>query len=130
MTYKRLSLALALSAVLTLTSAYAQDDWNGGTGNWSNGSDWSAGVPGATSDVTIYSGGNDTVTLDTNPTINSLTLGGASNGTTSELTGAGVTQTLMITNAMTIGQTGLFGGTAVISPQLFVNGAWSSFSLV
>src|SRR5271167_4925440 len=34
------------------------DNWNGGTGNWSNGANWNNGVPGATSDVTIYSGGN------------------------------------------------------------------------
>src|SRR5271166_6526213 len=106
MTWKRLSLALALSGVLTLTSAYAQDNWNGGTGNWSTGSDWSAGQPAAGSDVVIYSGGNDTVTLDTSPTINSLTLGGANNSTTSELTDGGVAQTLSIANGLTVGQTG------------------------
>ena len=116
MTCKRLSLALVLSAVLTLTSAYAQDNWNGGTGNWINASDWSAGEPGPGSDVVIYSGGNDTVTLDTSPTVNSLALGGASNGTTSELTDGGVAQTLTITNALNVGQTGylyLTGGSTV-----------------
>ena|SRR5271165_1625510 len=117
MTCKRLSLALALSAVLTLTSAHAQDNWNGGTGNWSNGSDWSAGLPGAGNDVVIYSGGNDSVTLDTSPTINSLTLGGVYQGNYySQLTDGRVAQTLTITNAMNIGQTGvlyLTGGTTV-----------------
>jgi hypothetical protein len=117
MTCKRLSFALALSAVLTLTSAYAQDNWNGGTGNWSNGSDWNAGEPGPGSDVVIYSGGNDTVTLDVgSTTISSLTLGGPSNGTTSELTDAGTKQTLTITNALNVGQTGtlyLYGGSTV-----------------
>ncbi len=104
---KRVSLALILSAVFTLTCAYAQDNWKGGTGNWSNGSDWSAGLPDPGSDVVIYSGGNDTVTLDTSPTINSLTLGGASNGSTSNLTDGGVAQTLTITNGLTVGQTDL-----------------------
>ncbi len=41
----------------------------------------SAGLPGPGSDVAIYSGGNDTVTLDTSPTINSLTLGGGTTAT-------------------------------------------------
>ncbi len=92
------------------------DNWGGGTGNWSNGGNWSAGAPGAGSDVTIYSGGNDTVTLDTSPTISSLTLGGTSNGTTSELTDGGLAQTLTITNGLTVGQTGylqLTGGSTI-----------------
>ena len=83
------------------------DNWNGGTGNWSNGSDWSAGAPGASSDVTIYSGGYDTVTLDTSPTINSLTLGGAGRQFSSELTDGGIAQTLTISKGLTIGQSGL-----------------------
>src|SRR5208337_1880415 len=128
---KRMPLALALSAVLTLTSAYAQDNWNGGTGNWSNGSDWSAGEPGAGSDVVIYGGGSDTVTLDTSPTINSLTLGGENNGYCqsgyycSELTDGGVAQTLTITNGLTVGQTGnlnLSGGSTVTAGALVNNG--------
>ncbi len=92
------------------------DCWNGGTGNWSVPGNWSPGEPGASSDVTIYSGGNDTVTLDTSPTISSLVLGGASNGTTSELTDGGVAQTLAISNGLTVGQTGylqLTGGSTI-----------------
>lgn len=42
------------------------DNSNGGTGNWS------AGAAGVGSHVTIYSGGNDTVTLNLSSTINSL----------------------------------------------------------
>ena len=93
------------------------DNWNGGTGNWSNGADWSVGVPGASSDVTIYSGGNDKVTLDVSTTISSLTLGGAANGTTSELTDGGVAQTLTITNALNVGATGqpFFSGGSTIT---------------
>jgi fibronectin-binding autotransporter adhesin len=92
------------------------DNWNGGTGNWSVPGNWSAGAPGASSDVTIYSGGNDLVTLDTSPAISSLVLGSASNGTTSELTDGGVAQTLTLTNGLTVGQTGylqLTGGSAI-----------------
>ena len=47
------------------------------------------------------------MTLDVGTTtINSLTLGGASNGFTSELTDGGITQTLNITTFLTVGQTG------------------------
>src|SRR5271165_6272611 len=96
--------------------ALAQDDWLGGTGNWSNGALWSGGVPVPADNVLIYSGGNDNVTLDVNATIDSLTLGGASNGTTSELTDGGVAHTLNITTSLTVGQTGvlyLYGGSTV-----------------
>ena len=55
--------------------SWAQDSWNGGTGNWSNPANWSAGLPGSASDVAIHSGGNDLVYLDMSPNINSLTLG-------------------------------------------------------
>jgi len=116
--------ALCVVLTITLTSAYAQDNWNGGTGNWTNGSDWSAGLPAAGSDVVIYSGGSDTVTLDTSPTINSLTLGGASNGFPSELTGKGpLAQTLTITNGLTVGQTGFLDpGITVTAGTLTNNG--------
>lgn len=47
--------------------------------NWSNGTFWSTGSsPSPANDVTIYSDGNDLVTLDVGSTnINSLVLGGA-----------------------------------------------------
>jgi hypothetical protein len=53
------------------------DNWLGGTGNWSNGADWSANEPGSSSDVFITTG-NDNVTLDVSASINSLMLGGTS----------------------------------------------------
>ena len=57
------------------------DHWHGGADVWSNASKWSIGVPTAPDDVFIYSGGNDLVTLDVgSSTVNSLTVGGASNG--------------------------------------------------
>ncbi len=91
---------------LSLASPSTPDNWNGGTGNWSDAADWSAGEPGLNSEVTIYSGGNDNVTLDVSTHIDSLELGGVSNGTTSELTDGGVAQTLTITNGLTVCQTG------------------------
>lgn len=108
--FARCALRVSVLAVLVVATAgitLAQDNWLGGTGNWSNGGFWSAGEPNAGSDVVIYSGGNDHVTLDVGATtINSLTLGGASNGYTSELTDGGIAQTLSITNSLTVGQNG------------------------
>jgi len=49
---------------------------NGGGGNWSAPANWSPNeVPGSSDDVLITSNGTYLVTLDTSPTINSLTLG-------------------------------------------------------
>jgi len=81
----------------------APDDWLGGTGNWSNGADWSAGLPGSDSDVSINTG-SDNVTLDTSSSINSLVLGGATGS--SMLTGDGNARTLAITGALTVNQSG------------------------
>ena len=95
---------------LILASPGTPDRWKGGTGNWSAAGNWNHGVPGMNSDVKIYSNGSngdDVVTLDVgSTTVNSLKLGGVSNGFTSELTDAGVAQTLTITNALNVGQTG------------------------
>ena len=86
------------------------DRWKGGPGVWSDGTKWSGGVPISSSDVKIYSNGskgNDVVTLDVgSTTIDSLKLGGVPNGFASELTDGGVAQTLTITNAVNVGQTG------------------------
>jgi hypothetical protein len=71
--------------------------------------------------VTIYSGGNDTVTLDVSTTINSLTLGGNANGATSELTDGGKPQTFTITNTFRVGQNGfvnLAGGSTMTASNL------------
>ena len=80
------------------------DNWLGGTGNWSNGSDWSSGLPGTGSDVVIGTG-NDYVTLDTNASINSLTIGGVSGAST--LIGSSSTgYTVNIAGSLTVNQTG------------------------
>ena len=79
------------------------DNWNGGTGNWSNAGNWSVGLPGGESDVVINTG-SDFVTLDTTAIINTLTLGGAFGVST--LAGNGTTQTLTIAGALTVNPTG------------------------
>ena len=86
------------------------DNWLGGTGNWSNVADWSAGEPGSGSDVFINTG-NDNVTLDVNAYVNSLTLGGTSGSST--LTGSG--HYLTIAGALTINQSGTltFAGSVI-----------------
>ena len=81
------------------------DNWLGGTGNWSNGTDWSSGLPGSTSDVTIYTG-HDDVTLDTSSSINSLTLGGSGGLMTSTLIGDGNAHTLTIAGSLTVNDSG------------------------
>jgi hypothetical protein len=83
------------------------DLWNGGTGVWSNAGQWSIGVPQPAFDVIIYSGGNDLVTMDVgSSTVSSLTIGGAANGFSSQLTDGGVAQSLVVTNGLTVGQQG------------------------
>ena len=93
--------------VLTLPPG-TPDDWNGGTGNWSNAGNWNNGVPGANSDVVIYTGGGfNRVTLDVGTaTINSLTLGGVLTGSYSTLTDGGSIQTLTVNGGLTVGQSG------------------------
>src|SRR5260370_32478609 len=70
--------ALLLAACLTPVPASAQNDvWNGGTGNWTNASMWSNGVPTASSNVLIDNGNpsHSAVTVHTNPAqCNNLTI--------------------------------------------------------
>jgi hypothetical protein len=95
------------------------DFWNGGTGNWSNNPQWSLGnYPTPTEDAVIYSDiENDLVTLDLgSTTVKSLTLGGSDLTYSSTLTDGGTTQTLTITNGLTIGASGILsltGGSTI-----------------
>ena len=119
-------LVILMAAAAGITFAQ-QDNWTGGTGNWSNGAQWSTTNPPIPTDyVTISSGGNDNVTLDVGAaTINSLTLGGTYTGYTSELTDGGVAQTLSITNWLTVDQSGslnLYGGSTVTAGTLTNSG--------
>jgi hypothetical protein len=66
-----------------------QDNWLGGTGNWSNGSDWSLNAPPGSADDATIGGPNDYVSFDVgNATVNSLTLSGTltDNGIPSQFT--------------------------------------------
>ena len=86
------------------SSPGSPDNWLGGTGNWSNGADWSAGEPGTNSDVVINTG-NDVVVLDTSANINSLTLGGNSGSSELESPNLGG-QDMTIAGSLTINQSG------------------------
>jgi fibronectin-binding autotransporter adhesin len=97
-------------AFLCPTHAFGQTNstWNGGTGNWSNATDWSPNqVPnnggGNTYNVTIDSGGVDTVTLDQSASINSLVLGGLVQPTLLQDL-AGSPDTLSISGQLTVSQ--------------------------
>jgi fibronectin-binding autotransporter adhesin len=104
------------------------DLWLGGIGNWSNAAKWSIGVPTPPDDTFIYSGGNDLVTMDVgSSTVNSLAVGGASNGFTSELTDGSVAQTLSITNGLSVGQQGILSftgnGSSITAATVSNNGS-------
>jgi hypothetical protein len=102
---------LVVLLVATAGIAFAQDNWQGPYGgSWSIDTNWSLGfAPGPSDDAVIDTGGNDWVILDTNPTINSLTLGDVDNGTGafSFLVDGSAPQSLAIANALTVGQTGI-----------------------
>ena len=72
---------LCLTAAVFLfcaESSFGQttDNWNGGSGNWSNPGNWSGGVPNGNFNVFIDAGNPLTsiVTLDINTAINNLTI--------------------------------------------------------
>jgi fibronectin-binding autotransporter adhesin len=107
-----------------------EDDWFGGSGTWNTVSQWTAGIPGSNSDVNIYSGTTDSVTLDVgSTTVLSLALGGPLNGTTSTLTDAGTTQNLTVTNGLAIGVTGFlqFTGGGTLSAGNFIDSDFADF---
>lgn len=104
--------AAVIVACLCPNLAFGQTNsiWNGGTGNWSTATDWTPNqVPnnggGNTYNVTIDSGGTDTVTLDQNATIVSLVLGGAV-GTSTLQNLSGTAEILNITGPLTINGAG------------------------
>ncbi len=86
-------------------NASVNSNWNGGTGNWGTGTAWTPnGVPnnggGNTYNVTIGTG-NDTVNLNLNATISSLTLG-LSSGSSQLQNLAGSAESLNDTGVLTI----------------------------
>ena len=114
-------IAVVITAYLCPTPTFAQtnSNWNGGTGNWSTGTDWTPnGVPnngGAnTYNVTIDSGGTDTVTLDQNATINSLVLGGNTGVSTLQNLSQTV-ETLNISGDLTLNSGGNISGITLVA---------------
>ena len=68
-----------LTVCLTPLLAFSQTDiWKGGTGNWSNASKWTAGVPTVASNVVIDNGKASAVTVDGGYVCNNLSIDGAS----------------------------------------------------
>jgi PEP-CTERM motif len=117
------------SNYVEISTSYSSttDLWNGGTGVWSNGSQWSIGVPQPAFDTIIYSGGNDDVTMDVgSSTVNSLTVGGPSNGFSSILSDNGTAQTLVVTNGLTVGAQGALdftgSGSSITAASVSNNG--------
>jgi hypothetical protein len=93
--HKILFLLPIIAACFCPTICFGQtmvnDNWLGGTGNWSNPANWSAGVVPNNSGSTVYnviinSGGTDVVELadDENITIASLVVGGTAGHSTLE----------------------------------------------
>jgi fibronectin-binding autotransporter adhesin len=65
-----LRFAVCLAMCLSPALVFAQNNvWNGGTGNWTDSTKWSTGVPTTTSNVLIDNGNSaaSAVTVDTNP---------------------------------------------------------------
>jgi fibronectin-binding autotransporter adhesin len=104
--------AVLIAAFLCPTLVFGQTNstWNGGTSNWSNATDWTPKkVPnnggGNTYDVTIDSGGTDSVNLNLNANVNTLVLGGTT-GSSKLQNLSGKSETLTIADGLTVNQTG------------------------
>jgi fibronectin-binding autotransporter adhesin len=135
----RLRIAVLLAVCLFPALARTQNDnWLGGTGNWSNPSKWSAGVPAGTSNAFIDNGNAlaSPVMLDingvaTNLTINaddslsfnngvSLSIGAAGGGTINNaghlnINSTGTATSLIVVNAVPAAVTLTGGGTLKMS---------------
>jgi len=117
--FKWASLSAVLFAVILFSASatFAQTDtWNNPppAGFWSNGANWSGGVPTSTSNVQIGAGAQTiapTVTLDINSTVASLNLDGA--GTTLVLTGDSVIHPAAAVNLTVTGATNVGIGSAI-----------------
>ncbi len=129
-------LVVFIAALLGPPIALGQTNstWNGGTGNWSNATDWTPNqVPnnggGNMYNVMIDSGGTDKVILDQNATIASLTIGdNGSSGINSSLSEAsGVPETLTVTGSVNVSHTGLLdlesGSTVTVSGNFANSGS-------
>jgi hypothetical protein len=87
--------------------ALATTTWTaGGSGNWSNAANWSAGVPDATH-VAVLAGGNGvTITVDGNTQAANLTVGGLQSGSFTGTLELATGKTLTVTSDVNDSTTG------------------------
>ena len=107
----------------------AQIVWtNTSGGYWNDAVNWSPNqVPSSADDAVIAASGTYAVTLNTSPTVSSLTLGGASGQQTLTTT----SYTLTLTNASAINVNGVFnlnGGSLTATSPLTVHGLFNWYS--
>jgi fibronectin-binding autotransporter adhesin len=124
--FTALRLGVGLAACLFPALVFAQnDDWTGGTGNWTTASMWNGGVPTTTSNVFIDNGNSaaSAVTVDTNPAqCNNLTIDGddsltVGNGQALYVGGSSVS------NAGTLGITAFSGYLFFTGPKPIISNA-------
>jgi fibronectin-binding autotransporter adhesin len=108
------------------SSLYGQDSWQGSSGSWFTGSDWSLGVPPNAELNAIINNGT-TVQIGPGPDgeqafANSLTIGETTAGSTLQMLAGGV---LNVSNPVIIGTGGtiLFSGGTIFAPSFVDNGA-------
>jgi autotransporter-associated beta strand protein len=108
------------------SSLFGQDSWQGSSGSWFNGSDWSLGAPPNIQLNAIIDNGT-TVQVGPGPDgqqafANSLTIGETTPGSTLQVLPGGV---LNVSNPVVIGTGGtiLFSGGTIFAPSFVDNGA-------
>jgi hypothetical protein len=96
--------SVLMIAVITSTALGDQISWsNASGGNWNTGSNWAGGiVPGASDTALITLDGTYTVTLDTDPSVAGITLGGSSGRQSFTMT----SRTLTVNGPFTINTNG------------------------
>src|SRR5580700_9685134 len=100
---------------------YSQDIWQGPSGSWFTGSDWSLGVPPNVDLDAIIDNGTTVQVAAGTGSANSLTIGQTTAGSTLEMLAGGI---LHITNDVVIGTGGtlLFDGGTIFTPGFVDNG--------
>src|SRR6185312_12378457 len=105
---------IVLASILASPKSYSQTSWTGATSvNWATASNWSNGIPSATTDVVIGDGnftGSFQPAISSSSTAKSLTIGGA---VSSQLT---IGATLTIKGNVNINSNGtIINGSASLS---------------
>ncbi len=123
---------------LEIRNLLAADSWIGGSGNWSQASNWTAGVPTSTSDVTISTASPATITIQAGEadSVHSLTLGSndtlampgggdPTNPTSNSITGNPDFESPAVSNSTTPPATWGYWGSAYLSRQYAYTGSQS-----